>query len=272
MIPADYIVEWRASAPWPQSSQVEQDLLLSRALVELFQHDEIAEAAAFRGGTALYKLHLPPARYSEDIDLVQTVPGPIGPLISAVRAALDPWLGEPKRALGAGGAKLRYRIQSEDSPPLPMRLKVEIATREHFNVLAIERRPFAVRSRWFSGTAAIQTYHLDELLGTKLRALYQRKKGRDLFDLWWAMRSAPVEAGRVVECFRRYMANEGNQVSRAEFEANLAQKLADPVFHSDLQPLLAAGVEWNVTEAADFVGRELLTRLPGEGWKGGAGG
>ena len=38
-------------------------------------------------------------------------------------------------------------------------------------------------SRWFTGAAKVLTYDLDELLGTKLRALYQRKKGRDLFDL-----------------------------------------------------------------------------------------
>lgn len=64
MIPMDYIAEWRATAPWEQTSQVEQDLALSRALVEMFQRDEIADRVAFRGGTALYKLHLPPARYS----------------------------------------------------------------------------------------------------------------------------------------------------------------------------------------------------------------
>jgi predicted nucleotidyltransferase component of viral defense system len=39
-------------------SQVEQDLVISRALVELFSKDRIADALAFRGGTALYKLYL----------------------------------------------------------------------------------------------------------------------------------------------------------------------------------------------------------------------
>lgn len=31
MIPLDFITEWRATAPWIQDSQVEQDLILSRA-------------------------------------------------------------------------------------------------------------------------------------------------------------------------------------------------------------------------------------------------
>lgn len=40
-----------------------------------------------------------------------------------------------------------------------------------------------MRSPWFHGEALLLTYCAEELLGTKMRALYQRKKGRDLFDL-----------------------------------------------------------------------------------------
>lgn len=85
MIPHDFITEWRRFAPWILDSQVEQDLVISRALVEMFRHPEIRKQTAFRGGTALYKLHLPSARYSDDIDLVQVSPGPIGPVITALR-------------------------------------------------------------------------------------------------------------------------------------------------------------------------------------------
>ncbi|MFX8254406.1 nucleotidyl transferase AbiEii/AbiGii toxin family protein, partial [Acinetobacter baumannii] len=74
-----------------------------------------------------------------------------------------------------------------DPTPLPMRLKVEINTREHFTHHGLQRVPFAVNSRWFEGSCDINTYDLDELLGTKLRALYQRRKGRDLFDIATAL-------------------------------------------------------------------------------------
>ena len=96
MIPKDFITEWRASAPCVADRQVEQDLVISRALVELFCRPAIAQALAFRGGTALYKLHFRPARYSEDIDLVQTEPGGIGPALDAIQEALDGWLGKPQ--------------------------------------------------------------------------------------------------------------------------------------------------------------------------------
>ena len=102
MIPRDYITQWRKWAPWSEDFQVEQDLVISRALVAVYSDSVLAEALAFRGGTALYKLYLtPPARYSEDIDLVQVEPGPAGPLMDRLRSALDPWLGY-ERASWAG--------------------------------------------------------------------------------------------------------------------------------------------------------------------------
>lgn len=270
MIPRDFITEWRQTAPWIQDSQVEQDLILSRALVEIFAVPEAREALAFRGGTALYKLHLtPPARYSEDIDLVQIAAGPIGSVLDAMRARLDPWLGTPRRTLKEGRVVLLYRMQSEGPTPLPLRLKIEINSREHFAVFDLVERTHEVRSRWFSGGASIKTYHLDELLGTKLRALYQRKKSRDLFDLWTAHRSAEVDPQRVVSCFLRYLDEGGHRVSRAEFEANLAAKLADGMFTRDIEPLLAPRAAWDIQDAARYARDELLARLPGDPWKGG---
>ena len=112
MIPRDFITEWRAQAPWVQDFQVEQDLVISRALVAIFSEPVLHEALAFRGGTALYKLHLkPPARYSEDIDLVQTKAERAGPMMEALRAVLDPWLGKPrwKQTEGRGITLIRRR-------------------------------------------------------------------------------------------------------------------------------------------------------------------
>ena len=269
MIPADFIAEWRGQAPWVQSSQVEQDLVISRALVEIFSDDDLARALAFRGGTALFKLHLTPApRYSEDIDLVQTIAEPIGPTLDLLRGRLDSWLGQPKRSFKEGRVALLYRFDSEDAQPLPLRLKIEINSREHFSVFGLERRLFEVASRWFSGAASISTYALDELLGTKLRALYQRKKGRDLFDLWWAAKHDAADFERIVRCFRAYLDAEGHRVSRAELEANLAKKLEDHRFTADLQPLLAPGVDWNLESAAHLIAEEVAPRLHGKPWKG----
>jgi len=270
VIPFDYITEWRAEAPWTMEAQIEQDLILSRAVVTMFAEPEVARLLAFRGGTALYKLHLrSAARYSEDIDLVQVDAGPIGGVLDAIRRALDPWLGLPRRTTKAGRIVLIYRMNSEGQPPVPMRLKVEINSREHFSVFGVEERELAVRSRWFTGTTMVKTYQLEELLGTKLRALYQRKKGRDLFDLFIASRRAKVDPARVVECFVRYLEHDGKRVTRAELEMNLHEKLSDDTFLSDVEPLIASDTVWNIDDAADYVQREILPLLPGEPWRGG---
>lgn len=175
MIPGAVITEWRTKAPWADDAQVEQDLVLSRALVELYRRPLFAEQALFRGGTALHKLYFdPPGRYSEDIDLVQRERGAIGPLVTEIRSALDHWLGEPARKAGPECFTLSYRFTSTREPVTRMRVKIEINTREHFTLYGVSEHPFNVDSSWFTGQTNLLTYRLPELLGTKLRALYQR--------------------------------------------------------------------------------------------------
>ena len=269
MIPRDYITEWRSQVPWVQDIQVEQDLVISRALVEIFSHSLLAKALAFRGGTALYKLYLKPAaRYSEDIDLVQMRAEPAGPVMEALRSVLDPWLGLPRWRQTEGRVTFSYRYTSESTPPINMKLKVEINSREHFAVHGFKRLPFKVKSRWFEGQCEISTYELDELLGTKLRALYQRKKGRDLFDLAVALKQGRSSPARIVEAFAAYVEYGGHQVTRAQFEQNIHEKLLDPAFTADIGPLLATGYVWDVTLAANAVSKDLIERLSGDPWAG----
>jgi len=269
MIPRANITAWRSHAPWPSNEQVEQDLVISRALVAMFASEAVSERVAFRGGTALHKIFFGPSgRYSEDIDLVQRDAGPIGPLINAIRETLDPWLGAPKWKQGKGRFTLYYRFETSFAPVTSMRLKVEINTREHFSVLGVTKRRFEVINPWFEGSADLSVFQLDELLGTKMRALFQRKKGRDLFDLWMALSSGRADADSVVECFRRYMEHDGILVSRAQYEANLAAKLGDYAFVEDIDPLVSPETAYSPFVAAKMVDVELVSRLKGEPWKG----
>lgn len=224
MIPRANITAWRNVAPWADNMQIEQDLVLSRALVAMFERQDVAEGAVFRGGTALHKLFFDlPGRYSEDIDLVQRRAGPIGGLVNSIRAALDPWLGEPNWKQGHGRFTLLYRFDTTFEPVTRMRLKVEINTREHFEVLGLEAPRYQVENPWFTGATELTTYDLHELLGTKLRALYQRKKGRDLFDLWYAASERDIDCERVVRCFDEYVTFGGSTITRAQFEKNMAR-------------------------------------------------
>lgn len=167
MIPRAYITEWTQCAPWKSNEQVEQDLVISRALVELYSDDFLAKEIAFRGGTALHKLYLSPQpRYSEDIDLVQIKEGPIGPILDKVREVLDPIFEvKAKFTKTEQSNKLIYRFDSEFPPVQSMRLKIEINCREHFTAMGIVYIPFELNSRWFKGKCHITTYHLEELMG-----------------------------------------------------------------------------------------------------------
>lgn len=177
MIPNAYITEWRLQNPWPDDAQVEQDLIICRALVEIFQVPELYESFAFRGGTALHKLHVRrPIRYSEEIDLVQVKAESSGDAIDAIRKALDPWLGTPKRERATNSFKLIYRISSEGEPPKQIKLKIEVNTREHFALMGYKDIQFEVKSRWFSGKANITDLCPRRTIGNKNAGIVSTKK------------------------------------------------------------------------------------------------
>jgi predicted nucleotidyltransferase component of viral defense system len=269
VIPRAHITAWRAHAPWPLDEQVEQDLVLSRALSDIFARPGLQQALAFRGGTALHKLFFdPPGRYSEDLDLVQVESGPIGPVLAEVREALDPWLGEPRWKQVTDSVKLLYRYETTAQPVRSVRVKIEIDTREHFSVEGLRRMPFEVRSPWHAAHGEITTFTLEELMATKMRALYQRRKGRDLYDLWLALTTLSPDSQRVARCLGEYLGRVGLRVSRAEFEANMAEKLASRDFRSDVTQLLRDGADYDVRVASELVHERLIARLPGEPWKG----
>lgn len=262
MIPKADIVAWRQFAPWVTDAQVEQDLIISRALVSIFKNSYLAERLAFRGGTALHKLYFNiPQRYSEDIDLVQITPAPIGKIMDTLQESLNGFLGAPRRKQTEESVILTYRIESEGSPVVQMRLKVEINTREHFAVKGYQKQPFAVQSRWFQGHCEITTYVLEELLATKLRALYQRRKGRDLFDLWLGIAEGKADADKIIQIFKHYMETEGQTVDSMRYEKNLQEKMRHQGFLSDLNPLLPADATYDVQEAYTLIKNEIIDEL-----------
>lgn len=176
MINRTAITQWNKIVPWNDNAQVEQDLIISRALVAIFSDKFLASQLAFRGGTALHKLYLSPQpRYSEDIDLVQITPGPIKPIMFKLGEVLS-FLPDRVTKQKRYNNTMLFRMESEIPPTIPLRLKIEINCFEHFNELGLVKVPFEVENSWFSGKCEITTYSLNELLGTKLRALYQRKK------------------------------------------------------------------------------------------------
>lgn len=262
MLPRRYIEEWKEFAPWPEDAQVEQDLVIEKALLELFANPFLQERLAFRGGTALHKLFLKPqVRYSEDIDLVQIKAEPIKDTLSVVRKQLS-FLGKPVVKQKANNNTLVYRFESEILPVINLRLKIEINCREHFTVLGYKELQYAIENTWATGSCQLITFEAEEMLGTKLRALYQRKKGRDLFDLYYALTNLDLDASALIKCYKEYMAfSVENPPTQRQFLLNMEEKLQDPDFEGDIYGLLRPGVEYDQNNAYELIKTELIEKI-----------
>ena len=284
MLPLRDITDWSPSARWATEAQIEQDLLITQAVVAIFADPFLSGQVAMRGGTVLHKLHLAPAaRYSEDIDLVAIGDRPRGHIVRALMRVLDPILGGPPARSVVERVKLAIRNTAQPNevarltyeyaptvPPPPIAaLKIEINVTERTPVYPVVRLPYSPALPGGARSVQVVSYDVNEMLGTKLRALLQRDHGRDLFDLAHAWTHCatpghphPIDAPAVARIFAVYMAVENAVVSRAQFEASLARKLRLARFGADLRDVLATDVVYDVDGAADLVRTHYLSHLP----------
>jgi len=257
VIPAAYVTHWSAGAPWPTRTQVEQDLLLSRLICEIVNDPYLGAELVFRGGTCFHKLRIHPARrYSEDLDYVRSSGGGIKNLTAALTGLGDRLGFEVKTQLTAN-PKVYFRALSAEGGR--MRIKIEVNTRERSPAEPVELVPYSVDSPWWSGNAEVRTFSSRELVATKIRALYQRKKGRDLFDLWLALTELSITGDEILQVFGPY---RPDKLTAGLAEQNLRAKIADDEFRSDLDAYLTELPEaYNVEDAAELVIANVLRKL-----------
>ena len=56
--------------------------------------------------------------------------------------------------------------------------------------------------------------------------LYQRKKGRDLFDIYYAMENLELDMDKLIMCYKEYMAFSVDSPStQKQYLANMKEKL-----------------------------------------------
>lgn len=259
MIPRKDIAAWTDDHPWPDFGQVEQDLLLAQGMCEIAADPLLSGELVIRGGTAFHKLFLPrPYRYSEDLDYVRTTAGGIGPITRRL-TEIGRALGYDVRTEMGRHPKVFWRYVSESGAR--GRIKIEMNTYERSPAMPLASVPLTVESPWCSYRQDIRTFQPEELVATKLRALYQRSKGRDLFDLWLALSVLGLDPGAIVAAFPPYRP-EG--VTRELMRANLERKLGDPDFRGDCDKLIAGGAEscgYDANRAAELVDETLLSLL-----------
>lgn len=273
MIPRAFVTEWQSRVPWPELYQVEQDLILSRLMIEIASNDLLKKELVMRGGTCLHKLHLSePVRYSEDLDYVRRTESQIGPYFDELREiAARVGLEVSHVKLGQDIAHMTLDAEQAIGPGR-IRIKVETNIAE----VGFFQKPITIdhviESLWWSGQAPISTFVLDEMMATKLRALYQRSKGRDLLDLWLVVTTEDVDCEQIVAGLHHYMKDK--VFTYPQLRQNLLAKVGDADFRSDLETLVTAMPDrYDVDAAADVVmdrlGSLLRNAAPLEDVRGG---
>jgi hypothetical protein len=260
VIPRAVVQAWASEKPWPTLVQVEQDLVLARLIVEISEHPVLGEELVFRGGTCLHQLVMDrPRRYSEDLDYVRSTHSGIGSILDAVRDVAA-YVGLDVAGTKIGEhPKVFLRTASETDPTASLKIKVEINTHETSPALPTMTRPFGVSTEWFTGQAEVRTFASPELVATKIRALYQRKKGRDLFDMWLALTELGIAGDDIAAAFSPY---RPAGITAAPSEANLRAKLSDDAFRNDLNALVAEWPEgYDLDQAAELVIEEVLRKI-----------
>ena len=142
-------------------------------------------------------------------------------------------------------------------------------TREHESLYGHRDYSFEVESSWYRGKTTIRSFEPEELFGTKLRALLQRRKSRDLFDLGEGLSRLTMQSDKLIAAFEHYLGLQGIEMTRAVAEERMLEKL-NRSLTEDITPLLPAGVTFTDGQANDAferIRRELISWVKGEPWK-----
>ena len=257
MIPYNSITAWGVSHPWSTREQIEQDMLLSKAICDIYNNEMLAGELVFRGGTALNKLVLKePYRYSEDLDFVRTNPGGIGNIMKELTTLGNATGYQVKTRIGQY-PKVYWHTKSQTGYNL--KIKIEINTYERSSVLPVISIRHRVQSDWYTGEADVGIIQFEEIAATKLRALFQRSKGRDLFDLWLLTTEVGVDTALVCDVFSSYKPNGYSGKKAIE---NLEVKLLNQGFRSDINNLISERMRtYNPDQAAKTIINEYLMNI-----------
>jgi predicted nucleotidyltransferase component of viral defense system len=249
----------------------------------IFADSVLGEHLAMRGGTVLHKAHLAPAaRYSEDIDLVLVKAMATETLDRHLRRVLAPVLGQPADSLIAD-VWLAIRNVLQPSKilrtayrfvPVGLRreetIKVEVNLNESASLYPLVNVELdTLDDDGEHLRTVVRSYDINEMLGTKTRALMQREQGRDLFDLFhaWQLSEAkttpyPVDGAKAMEAFAWYLEKEGTYLGSDEANALLDARLRKAAFRRDMDTLLRPGLpKFDVDEGAAVVRDVYLRHL-----------
>lgn len=247
--------------------QAEHDYRLVLALKGLSEHPELSRELAFKGGTALNKLYYGESnRLSVDLDfnavgppgLVMKRGAPLRKLVEGVLREQD-----PEYRLSYKYSEGQTTIAARYAPlmgPATQPIKVEVSVVESVPVLGLIGKALDGPE----GPIEVRTYALEELLAGKARALYDRRKGRDIYDLDRA-RGFTIDERALRKLVYYYFFASGKIFSWSLFRQNLEAKAADRRFGEDMRPFLRPTIDFDACAAVgSFLERFAFLEEPDE--------
>lgn len=198
MIPGREILDLRTE--WSlDAGVVEKDYVLGWLLAGIANEPELARSWVFKGGTCLRKCYYETYRFSEDLDFTVINGSPATPdELTMIFRRVSAWLQEEagielvvddtsfrsrqnRRGNPTGQGRLAYR--GPNRPPQLPKVKLDITSDE---ILVQEPETRVVGHQYSDGPlpgVGVLCYTLNDLFGEKLRALAERCRPRDLYDV-----------------------------------------------------------------------------------------
>jgi predicted nucleotidyltransferase component of viral defense system len=186
-------------AEWAlNQSVIEKDYVLGWLLAGIASHDALNRKWIFKGGTCLRKCYYETFRFSEDLDFTIVDGGPEEPAeLMGIFAEVANWVREEsgielvlddksfqRRRNRRGNPTTQGRIayQGPNANPTMPKVKLDLTSDE----LLVDRPDFRRIGHPYSDTLPVEgvlCYSIAELFGEKLRALAERCRPRDLYDV-----------------------------------------------------------------------------------------
>ena len=225
MIPSREVLalrdEWRL-----RSDVIEKDWALGWLLAGIAAHSDL-RGWVFKGGTCLRKCYYETYRFSEDLDFTVTGSLSLAPRdLQRVFTEISAWLAERaglelvvdersfvQRRNRRGNPTVQGRLayRGPTNPPTLPKLKLDLTADEVVMLAPELRRVLHPYSDAPAPSVSIPCYLIVELLAEKLRALVQRCRPRDLYDVIHVYRHPDLlgRAPAVVAVLDQKCANAG---------------------------------------------------------------
>jgi predicted nucleotidyltransferase component of viral defense system len=180
---------------------VEKDYVLGWLLAGIFNHPALAEHWVFKGGTCLKKCYFETYRFSEDLDFTLTDESHLNvDFLLATFREVSAWVYDQtgielppdklhfevfqnRRNRAAGQGRISYRGPiAPSSGDLP-RIKLDLTTDEVLVLPPVDRPVSHPYSDAPEGAIMARCYSYEEVFAEKVRALAERARPRDLYDV-----------------------------------------------------------------------------------------